>query len=112
MPWQVVKVLEWKRRIGMKILGVDVETTGLDSAEDRITEVGAVLFNWDTQTPLVVLSKFVNPGRPIPVEITKVTGITDEMVADYGCPEEEVFGDLQGLLGRADFAMAHNAAFD
>jgi DNA polymerase III epsilon subunit-like protein len=96
----------------MKILGVDVETTGLDAAEDRITEVGAVLFDWDTQTPLVVLSALVNPGRPIPQEITKLTGITNEMVADYGRPEEEVLGDFQHLLGRADYAMAHNAAFD
>jgi DNA polymerase III subunit epsilon len=99
-------------RIGMKTLGVDFETTGLDAEEDRITEVGAVLFDWETQTPLVLLSTFVNPGRPIPEEVTKLTGITNEMVADYGRPEEEVCGELQHLLGCADYAMAHNAAFD
>jgi DNA polymerase-3 subunit epsilon len=96
----------------MKILGVDFETTGLDAAEDRITEVGAVLFNWETQTPLVVLSNFVNPGRPIPEEIIELTGISDQMVAEYGLLEKEVLGDLRHLVGCADYAMAHNAAFD
>lgn len=96
----------------MKILGIDVETTGLLAAEDRITEVGACLYDWASGTPLVVLSTFVHPERPIPEEITKLTGITSEMVSDYGRPESEVFGDLQYLLGCADYAMAHNAPFD
>jgi DNA polymerase III alpha subunit (gram-positive type) len=96
----------------MKILGVDVETTGLSAAEDRITEVGAVLFDWSSQTPLVILSALVHPGRSIPEEIVKLTGITDEMVDDYGRAEEDVFGDLHYLLGCADYAMAHNAPFD
>ncbi len=99
-------------RTGIKILGVDFETTGLDAAEDRITEVGAVLFDWETQTPLVVMSTFVNPGRPIPEEITKLTGISNEMVAEYGLPEKDVLGDLRHILDCADYAMAHNAAFD
>jgi DNA polymerase-3 subunit epsilon len=99
-------------RIEMKILGVDFETTGLDASEDRITEVGAVLFNWEAQTPLVVLSTLVDPGRPIPEEITRLTGITEEMVAEYGRPEKDVLDDLRHLLDCADFAMAHNAVFD
>jgi DNA polymerase-3 subunit epsilon len=96
----------------VKILGLDVETTGLLAAEDRITEVGACLFDWDTQTPLVILSTLVEPGIPIPEEITKLTGITDGMVEDFGRKEDDVMADLHYLIQRANYVMAHNAAFD
>ena len=93
----------------MRILGIDFETTGLDAKEDRIIEVGAVLWDWETGTPLQLLSSLVHPERYIPEEITKLTGITNEAVSDFGRPEDEVFNDLWYLLGCADYAMAHNA---
>jgi DNA polymerase III subunit epsilon len=92
----------------MLILGLDFETTGLSSEQDRITEVGAVLWHWETSTPIALLSSLVYPGIPIPAEITKLTGITEEMVSDYGRPESEVFADLRYLHGRSDYVMAHN----
>lgn len=58
---------------------VDIETTGLEES-DRITEVavvemchGRVIEPW---------SALVNPGFPIPTEVTALTGITDAMVAN------------------------------
>lgn len=98
--------------MGNKILGIDFETTGISAADDRITEAGAVLWDWDTKTPITMLTTFVHPERPIPEEITKLTGITDEMVENYGRPEGEVFADLDYLMGCADYAMAHKAEFD
>ena len=92
----------------MLILGLDFETTGLSAEQDRITEVGAVLWDWETSTPITLLSSLVYPGIAIPAEITKLTGITEEMVRDYGRPEDEVFADLRYLHGRADYVMAHN----
>ena len=71
----------------MNLIGIDTETTGLNSAEDRILEVGAVLMDWQTGVPLQILSKLVRPDRPIPPEITKINGIDDEMVDCYGEPE-------------------------
>lgn len=92
----------------MLICGLDFETTGLDPKADRITEIGAVLWEWETSTPLALLSALVDPQRDIPPEITKLTGITSEMIANYGRPEGEAMADLRYLTGTANFIMAHN----
>jgi DNA polymerase III subunit epsilon len=54
----------------------DTETTGLRPNEDLIIEIAA----YDRERNLT-FEKFVNPGRPIPAEITAISHITDEMVA-------------------------------
>lgn len=96
----------------MKILGLDFETTGFDPKVDRIIEVGACLYDWDAQLPIQILSSFVYPEMPIPEEITKITGITNDLVVDYGRPEKEVCADLDYLIDAADYVMAHKADFD
>jgi DNA polymerase III alpha subunit (gram-positive type) len=92
----------------MKIIGLDFETTGLSATDDRIIEEGACLFDWDSKTPLQLLSEFVHPERPIPEEITKLTGITDAHVDEYGISEREAMIELDMLFARADYAMAFN----
>ena len=96
----------------MKILGIDTETTGLTPSDNRIIEIGAVLWDWNTGTPLRMLSQFVIPEMPIPEEITKLTGITEEMIEQYGVLEEDVLRELSGLICDADYLMAHKAEFD
>jgi len=59
-------------------IALDLETTGLDASRDAIIEVGAVKF-LDGE-PVDSFSTLVNPGRPIPYEITLITGITDRDV--------------------------------
>lgn len=59
---------------------VDLETTGLDVNKDRIVQIGIKKLI-QNEKPIYFL-KLVNPTIPIPVEATKVHGITDEMVAD------------------------------
>jgi len=87
---------------------VDLETTGwLDDAAS-ITEIGAVRFG--SGRPMTEFSALVNPGGPIPPDITALTGITDAMVRD--APPIEVV--LPGLLEFAAGSVlaAHNAPFD
>ncbi len=87
---------------------VDLETTGYDPARDRIIEVAAAIM----RGPEVVdrFSTLVDPLVPIPVEITKLTGITDDDVAGCPCAESAV-GSLIDFIGDRD-VVAHNAAFD
>jgi hypothetical protein len=58
---------------------LDLETTGLSPARDRITEIGAVKVRGGD-----VLGEFhclVSPGQPIPPAVATLTGITDAVVA-------------------------------
>ena len=87
---------------------LDLETTGLSPATDRITEVGAVKVRGGEV--LGELRTFVHPGRPIPPAVTAMTGITDAMVADAP-PIGAVVPSLLGFLG-SGVVVAHNARFD
>jgi DNA polymerase-3 subunit epsilon len=64
------------------IVFFDIESTGLDRANDRIVEISVVkMHNADT---FKTITRRLNPGMPIPPATTAVHGITDEMVKD--CP--------------------------
>ncbi len=96
-----------------KVLILDTETTGLDSSRDRIIELALLLVDVDVQTgqPLQVLDVYdelEDPGRPIPAEALRVTGITDAMVAGKKLNEERITQLMQGV----SLVIAHNARFD
>ena len=87
---------------------VDLETSGVSPSEDRITEIGIVLVDGDTLVE--EWSSLVDPGVPIPPDITALTGITNEMVR--GAPR---FAALLPELARrleGRVFVAHNARFD
>ena len=63
------------------LIALDVETTGLDPAADRVIEVAAVRFTIDPPAELATFSTLINPERPIPEKITQITGLTDADVA-------------------------------
>lgn len=87
---------------------IDLETTGANSHNDRITEVAIIVH--DGQKRLKEFSSLVNPGIPIPPYITGITNITDEMVA--GAPQfYEIAKDIVELTEGCVF-VAHNARFD
>jgi len=87
---------------------VDVETTGWLADAARITEIGAVRLSPGQRK--AEFSALVNPGTPIPPDITALTGITDAMV-DEAPPIGEVLPEfLEFAAGAA--MVAHNAPFD
>lgn len=63
-----------------RMVAIDVEATGLNEFDDEIIEVAAVRFEGDKE--LETLSLLINPNREIPYKITRLTHITNEMVAD------------------------------
>ena len=86
----------------------DIETTGFNSVNDRIIEIGAVrVVEGEIKE---TFSEFVNPERPIPYKITQLTTITDDMVKDAGTIEEILPQFLKFCEGSV--LVAHNAGFD
>ena len=86
----------------------DLETTGFSSARDRIIEIGAVKVIDGNIVDR--FSTFVNPKRPIPFRIEKLTGIKDAMVMDAPQIEEVLPRFLE--FSKDAVMVAHNAGFD
>lgn len=89
-------------------VALDLETTGLDPARDAIIEVGAIKFN--SRGELGTFSSMVNPGRPIPLKITQLTGITDRDVLTAP-PFSALREKLARFVGNA-IVVGHNVSFD
>ena len=91
---------------------LDVETTGLDHDSDAVVQVGLRRFRFDADGVITRIGKsyswYEYPGRPIPPEITSLTGITDADVAGRRFPE----ADIVRTLNNATIVAAHNSAFD
>nr|WP_235911918.1 3'-5' exonuclease [Mesorhizobium xinjiangense] len=91
---------------------IDTETTGLHHARDEVIEIGAVAFTYDNEgfvgDVVGIYSGLRQPSAPIPPEITRLTGITDEMVAGQAID----IATLDALIEPADLIIAHNAGFD
>jgi len=91
-----------------EIVCFDLETTGLDSRDDRIIEIGAAVLR-DGQI-CETFNTFADPGRRLSREIIELTGITDSMLA--GAPsQEEAVNAFLAFAGARPLA-AHNAEFD
>ena len=89
-------------------IAVDVETTGLEVRQEKITELALVRVEGDTVTDC--FSTLVNPGRPISEMVSSLTGITDAMVKDAPAVEE-VIGDALDFAGDLPL-LGHNLLFD
>lgn len=87
---------------------VDVETTGMNPAEDRITEIAMMRVQGNAL--IEEFSTLINPLVTIPANITSLTGIDNLMVQDAP-PAREVVPYIAEFLGDAVFT-AHNAPFD
>ncbi|MCP9476330.1 MULTISPECIES: exonuclease domain-containing protein [Marisediminitalea] len=87
---------------------VDIETTGGQGPQHRITEVGMVkMINGEE---VARWQSLINPMRHIPYRITQLTGISDDMVVDAP-PFEAVADDIDAFTRGCVF-VAHNVNFD
>ncbi len=90
------------------IVALDIETTGLDSQNDAVIEIGAVRFNGHRVEG--EWTSLINPGRRIPPFITELTGITDQMVLQ--APSiKAVLPELVDFVGNSPI-LGHNIGFD
>ncbi len=95
-----------------KVAVLDFETTSLNADVGQIIEGAVALVeigadgSWGETTE--TYWSFNDPGEPITAEITKLTGITDEMVRGHKLD----WTRFTDLLDRAQLLIAHNAAFD
>lgn len=90
------------------IVVIDTETTGVSFKGDELTQIAAARMRKGEVTDWYVT--FVNPGKPIPEDISRLTNIYDGDVADAPHPAEALAG-LLDFVGTSDL-VAHNAAFD
>ncbi|MHC1784611.1 MAG: helicase C-terminal domain-containing protein [Anaerolineaceae bacterium] len=92
----------------MEIVALDIETTGLNPQTDAVIEIGAVRFNG--QRVIGEWNSLINPGKPIPVFISQLTGITNEMIRNE--PDfAEIQSGLVNFIGQAPI-LGHNVRFD
>lgn len=91
---------------------LDVETTGLDRAADEVIELALVQFTLSDEGRILGVRReyqgLQQPSKPLPQEITRITGITDAMLKN-----QKIDWDfITGILSESKAIFAHNAAFD
>ncbi|MDA9465220.1 DNA polymerase III subunit epsilon [Bradyrhizobium sp. CCBAU 53415] len=91
---------------------LDVETTGLDPTVDEILELAMVPFDFAADGRVFAVhesfDRLRDPGRPVPREVTALTGITDAMLTGASIDPVEV----ESFVADAELVVAHNAGFD
>ena len=96
-----------------KICILDLETTGLDKANDKIIELAVKLVSVDNKTGdlnaiLNQYESFQDPEEHIDEKVSMVNGITNDMVDGHAINWDSV----EEILDSADIIVAHNAGFD
>tara|TARA_A200000113_G_scaffold164137_1_gene148664 strand:- start:361 stop:2508 length:2148 start_codon:yes stop_codon:yes gene_type:complete len=103
-----VTTTNWIRDPAQPYVVVDIETTGGNNSYNRITEIGMVKLVAGQEVDR--FQTLLNPQRRIPSNITRLTGISDDMVADAPL-FAEVAGHIASFTQDAVF-VAHNVNFD
>ena len=96
-------------KLARPIVFIDLETTGINFATDRIIEIAIVKISPDKEKQ--VKHKIVNPQIPIPKNSSDIHGITDEHVKDKPT-FKEVANELKQFIDNADLSGYNSNRFD
>ena len=88
----------------------DTETSGLDCFNCKIIELAMVIV--ENGEIIEKYDEFINIGEPLPMNIIKLTGITNEMLRSEGKDEKEIARDLKDRITDNTLMIAHNCQFD
>ena len=95
-----------------RIAIVDTETTSVDVQTAEVIEIAAAIVLVDDTGEIRVVEEtrrgLRDPGIPIPAEVRRLTGISDDDVAGRGLNVPR----WEALLGGSDLIVAHNSAYD
>ncbi|MBX9773415.1 MAG: CBS domain-containing protein [Xanthobacteraceae bacterium] len=96
--------------IAIDAVVLDTETTGLDAANARVIEIGAVRLNGGRIADAPPLRCLVRPDIPIPAASTRIHGFSDAAVSD--APRfAAVWPDFAGYVGDT-VLIGHSIGFD
>lgn len=87
----------------------DLETTGINTATDRIVQISMIKVFPDGKEEKY--NYFVNPGMPIPAEASAIHGITDDMVKDKPL-FTEIAPEIANIINGCDLAGYNSNRFD
>lgn len=105
---EIVQRADDRRMDDTRFVVLDVETTGLNTSVDKITEIGAVRI--ENGVEVAEYSMLIDPERAIPDKVTELTGINAAMLR--GQPTiEQVIGEFAEFC-EGCVLVAHNASFD
>lgn len=93
----------------LSFLALDVETTGLDASRDRVIEVAYVKVERGQETER--FSALCRTSERLPEAVCRITGITDDMLANEGT-FDDVAERVLTAMASVDFVAAYNAPFD
>ena len=98
-----------KLNLTKPLIVFDLETTGLDLVKDRIIQISYIKVFTDGKEERKNI--FINPERPIPIEVTTLTGISDETIKQ--APTfKELAPSLYETFKGCDFAGFNSNHFD
>lgn len=99
-----------------RILIFDTETTGLRMSKDEIIQFSGVLVE-PVRDTIAVTREYdaliqLAPGQKVPPDITRLTGIRDEDLAQRGITRNQACREIQELISGNTLLAAYNAHFD
>ena len=109
LPYNYYILWYMKLNLTKPLVVFDLETTGLDLVNDRIIQISFIKVLPDGKEERENI--FINPEKPIPTEVTQLTGISDKDVTDAPTFRQKA-KELADRFTGCDFAGFNSNRFD